>query len=436
MSVKSINLSLNIIINECSTDSNLNYDHFLYFSSINRENIHETFKYKKFRNDFVDMISCVNEDDYIIGSIKPSYEFFLKSLLKILNIKKVNYQDDDALTKEMLKQIDKLLNIKTEKELKQKFPELYKDLIAGRQYFNSLQIYKRQEDYSREQYADGEHYFYSCGLQKSLKRFITNQAKMYQRYITNRRKLKELQEKTNYNAYIRKHFDINKLAMYVIYETLTQAEFFNKSEIKECLSKAAKYINSKKYKKSVTLNINNEIINFKYIVEKYNYLINLYKEKNKIVEWELIPSGEQIKKYSKTNNSRVTIMNIDELNRLRELGKEKEKFYESTNCYAKAIGLKKYKGYIAYIYENGEVLLDTIYNDEYPKTATGNAIYNLKICDFRALSRLDKKQLKAHENVKCIYHSGNWIERVSAIIEREATEEEKKYTHEYVHFLK
>ena len=81
-------------------------------------------------------------------------------------------------------------------------------------------------------------------------------------------------------------------------------------------------------------------------------------------------------------------------------------------------------------------ILDTVYNDEYPKTAIGNAIYNLKICDFRSLSRLDKKELKNHPNVKCLYHSGNWIERINNITQRQATEEEKQYTHEYVYYLK
>ena len=172
------------------------------------------------------------------------------------------------------------------------------------------------------------------------------------------------------------------------------------------------------------------------IVEKYNYLVKLYKEIDKVVEWEIIPNGEPPKKCESKGNSRITIMNVDEVNRLHKIGTEKKKFYESSNCYAKAIGLKKYKGYIAYIYENGEVILDTLYNDEHPKTATGNSIYNLKISDFRTLSRLDKKKLKKHENVKCIYHSGNWMDRVNKIINREATEKEKETTREYVYYLK
>lgn len=434
--MKNINLSLRNIINGCSNDSNLNYDHYLYFSNVNRNLIHEVFKYKKFKDDFVDTIVCVNEDDYEIGSIKPSYEYFLERLLEILNIKISNYEDDDNLTKKMLSKIDELLAIKDQKELKEKFPKLYSDLIGGRQYMNSLEVYKRQEGYSDDQFADGEHYYYSCGLQMRLDRFIKTQAKMYKRYILDRKKLKELQDKTNYNSYLRKNFNHDKLAMYVIYEMLTQAEFYSKKEIEECLRKTAKYINSKKYKKNVTIKLDNKEINSKTIVEKYNYLVKLYKEKDKVVEWEIIPNGEPPKKCIKKGNSRITIMNVDEVNRLHKIGSEKQKFYDSSNYYVKAIGLKKYKGYIAYIYENGEVILDTLYNDEHPTTATGNAIYNLKISDFRALSRLDKKRLKKHENVKCIYHSGNWMDRVSKIINREATEEEKEATREYVHYLK
>lgn len=434
--MNSISLSLNNIINECSNDNNLKYDHYMYFSIKNRENIHDVFKYKRFKDDFIDKISCVNEDDYVIGSFKPSYDYFLERLLKILNINIFNYQDNEDLTKIMLKKIDILLSIKDEKELKNKFPELYKDLIAGRQYFHSLEVYKRQADYSKDQFVDGEHYYYSCGLQKSLKRFIPIQAKMYKRYIEDRHKLKEKMNNTSFNAYIRKHFDINKLSLYVIYESLIQAENRSRQEIEKVIKKTEKYFDSDEYNKEITINIDNQIVDSKLIIEKYHELKKLLAEKSKIVEWEIIPEGSLPKKYKKTGNSRITLMNIDEINHLREKGEEKQKFYETTNYYAKAIGLKKYKGYVAYIYENGEVILDTVYNDEYPKTAIGNAIYNLKICDFRSLSRLDKKELKNHPNVKCLYHSGNWIERINNITQRQATEEEKQYTHEYVYYLK
>ena len=129
-------------------------------------------------------------------------------------------------------------------------------------------------------------------------------------------------------------------------------------------------------------------------------------------------------------------MNYEEIERLIKIGEEKQAFYEQSNYYAKAVGLRRYCGYVAYIYENGEVILDKEYKETSPRTASGNAIYNMRINEFRTLSRLDKKVLKKHPNVKRICHIAGWQDRVKEIIERKASPEEIEATHEYVYYLK
>ena len=91
----------------------------------------------------------------------------------------------------------------------------------------------------------------------------------------------------------------------------------------------------------------------------------------------------------------------------------------------------KYKGYIAYIYSNGEVILDYEYNSDIVSSASGNAIYHMSITDFLALSREDKGSLRDNPRVERIIHSKNWMDRVNSIITREGTEEELQKVKEF-----
>ena len=92
----------------------------------------------------------------------------------------------------------------------------------------------------------------------------------------------------------------------------------------------------------------------------------------------------------------------------------------------KARGLKKYRGYVAYIYENGRVLLDREYDEKAPSSAKGNAIFAIKAIDFGALSRLDKTTLRKNPKVQPIDHRGYWKDRVNELIYTEGKEEEKE----------
>ena len=117
-------------------------------------------------------------------------------------------------------------------------------------------------------------------------------------------------------------------------------------------------------------------------------------------------------------------MNQKEIDRLTLIGNEKNKFYNQTMPLIRVKGLKDYQGYIGYIYENGEVILDKFFESSKPYTATGDAIYNLRIENFDKLTKLDKKALRNNPNVKRIVHSKNWENKVNNIINRVPTEEE------------
>ncbi len=440
MEEKTVSLSLGTILRECSLNPNLMMDHFYYFSLKNRENIHEIFRYKKFNDDFISHVDCFNSGEHLVGMIRPSYDEFLNKLVRLLNVNiKGKIVDDDALTKVLLQRVELLKQITTEAQLSKEFPLLYKDLKDGRKYYNDLQKLRKQEGYSEEQYASGEHYYYSCAMKKSLPNFVKTQGELYTRFVTKRGELKEKQQSMAFNGYLAKNFDIDKLYMIVIHEYLVKAETSkDKDEINKYINLVERYLSSNRRKDFTITTDSNIKIDYDMIIKRLSNLKRIVSENSSLVEWVLIPEGKVLKRVKKDSDqeAKVTVMNFEEIERLRRLGERKSAFYETTPYLVKAIGLRKYHGYIAYVYENGEVILDREYNPENPHTAIDNAIYNLKVTDFETLSKYDKQVLMKHPRVGRMNHTPTWEERVSKVIYREATEEEKEESKQLVKRLR
>ena len=130
-----------------------------------------------------------------------------------------------------------------------------------------------------------------------------------------------------------------------------------------------------------------------------------------------------------SNNRKTTrrlSLSEEEVGKLREKGKTKQDFYKNSNYLVKVLGILKNKGYVAYIYPNGEVLLEKEFDSDKPNSALGNAIYYMKARDFLSLSKLDKKELRKNKEVGRVIHSKNWIEKIKIIVEKEGTTEEKE----------
>lgn len=429
---KTVNLSLNTLIRECSNNKKTSEELYFYFYYCNRENIHTIFRYKKFNDDFTDTLTCYNNGDYIIGTIRPSYDEFLTKLLRLLNVPKRSViLDNEELTEELHERIEVLKNIKTEEELKDKFPLLYKDLIDGRRYVESIDFLENMEPDNKELLKKQKDYYYSCALKHRLDRFIKTQCELYKRFTDKRFDLQALQKCESYNHYIKDNFDLDKVAMYTIHEYLKVCEDTNDPiVINKYLSLISKYLTTDTYKKDVSLTTDENIfVNIDTINIRYKNIKRRISDQSSIVNWIIIPEGRDYSKVTTTNETtskvRTELFDLEELARLISLGERKTRFYEGTEYLVKAIGLKHYHGYIAYIYPNGEVILDTKFNLDKPRTATGNAIYNLKASSFETLSKLDKSVLRKHPKVGRIMHTSTWEERVEKIIKKEGTEEEK-----------
>ena len=437
MEEKTVQLSLKTIIRECSKNPNMVMEHLSYFIFKNRENVHDVFRYKKFNDDFADTVTCYRKADELVGIIRPSYDEFLNKLLETLGISSTGQIIDNALlSKKMLDKVEALKSIHNESELEYYYPLLYKDLVNGRRYYESLQKMKKQEQISDQEYADGEHYYYGCAMKKSLKNFIETQSVFYQRLILKRFEYKDKVENTSFNSYIRKYFDVNKFIMYVIHRYLCTCEASSDKEvIRKYVDLVEKYLNGP-YDKNVSLEDNGVKVNYDMIVQRYSNLKKLLGDQSNIVEWILIPEGKKYSRVKSEKTPRMTIMNMDEIKRLEVLGERKRSFYESSPYLAKVMGLRRYHGYVGYIYPNGEVILDREYIPHHPSTASGDAIYHMNVHDFEKLSRCDKQELIKNPKVARMNHSSTWEERVSKLINEPATEKTQEDSIQLIKRLK
>lgn len=425
-----VNVSLETMIRECSLDPHLNQNHFFNFSLHNRENIHQVFRYKKFNDDFIEYLTCYNDGNYFIGIIRPCYEEFLYKLRMILNTPpKSKIEDDETLTRELNARLEVLKKITTLAELKKEFPILYQDLMNGRHFIDEIEQLMRRYPQDNDRYKKQRDYYYSCALKRSLSNFISTQAEMYRRFIKDRKKYKEQIEKTSYNNYLRTNFDTNKLAMYITHEYLCICESTKDPEVmKYYLSLIDKYLTTPEYKKDVTLTTKEGItLNQEMINQRISNLRRQLSDDSSLVDWIIIPDRQEYTKVKLPKKSKIkeTVFNYEELNRLRQKGQTKQAFYEGTDYLAKAIGLLKYQGYCAFIYKNGKVVLDREYEEEHPKSASGDAIYIIESADFETLSKLDKVTLRKQKNVQKMNHTSTWQERVKKIISKEATEDQE-----------
>jgi hypothetical protein len=405
-----------------------------YFNLTNRELVHDKFKYQKFQDDFAENIEVVADDKKgFVGTFRPSYEEFLFSILKALNVNtNRSYIDDVSLTDLLHSRINLLKTLPDEAWLYNNFPVLYRNLQNGRKYIKEVE--KEKEDPSMSEIAkEDEHYYYACAMRKDLYNFIKCQTESYRRFVDGRFNFKKLIQSKNYNKFIKENYDQDKLAMYLAHKYLTICEhnMDNKSLLNKYVRLLNRYINSD-YNKKVSITVNHSIIDFDEINTRFNIIKTRLDQIDGEVEWVLIPEGKREKYVRAGLDPRTHYMTEEEFNSLVAAGEAKEKFYSDNKPLLKAYGRLKYSGYIAYIYPNGEVLLDTEYNKEYPMGAKGNAIYHMKAMYFEAVSGLDKTVLKQHPAVDRIVHAGNWQKKAQAIIDQPGTEEDKEQAKQLV----
>lgn len=440
--VKTIDINLIWLLENCTKDKKNVEVIYDSICKCNRENLHKVFLYKLFLNDLSHYVSCYNTGNGIIGYIRPSYEEFLNRVKIDLGVSP-KCSDNDDLTHKLLERVDDLSKIRTETDLRHKFPEIHKRLIKGRNYIYPIDrdIYdiKGELDFCDDKervllenklktYQDNElHYFYGCAMQRGIPRFIKTQTLMYTRFVTKRDELKDIQSHKTYNKIFYKYLDIDKMYMCIISEYLSKIETIkDKDEIRKYIQLIDKYLLSDRDLSVKIVGTDGSIIDIDNIKKRLENAKRRVSDNSSEVNWELIPSGHYYDKtFKREGRARTTIFNYEEIERLKGIGASKAKFYEESNYMGKAIGLKKYQGYIAYIYPNGRVILDREFNRDTPSTAMGDAIYVVDADKFLEASPLNKGDLREFPGVIKMNHSKSWMDRANSLINEKRPDKEE-----------
>ncbi len=433
-----INLSMKTLIRECSLHKVPNEVLAkIYATIVHDQHISPAFKYHRFEYDFADYITLYNNGENVLGSFHPCYDEFLVHTLRSLEIDSQNIVDDDELTEKMKKQIEKLSRISSERQLKEEFPILYYDLTHGRGHIEEFKKIDRSTPEGAKKYDEESHFYYSCGLRYSLKEFIPAQCKLYTRFTNNRHIYRNTIEKKTYNRFMQYHFDMNKIAIYTVSEYLKICEQSdNKETILKYFSLIKKYKESNYDKNAYIKGDNGELISWNTLRGRIEKIEKKLSAETLTVNWVVLPPGYKQVRQEGDSKPKETLLNHEEITRLRKIGQSKNDFYENSPYYAKVLGLLKYKGYIAYVYPNGEVLLDREYDENAVSSATGNAIYCFKAKDFKELSGHTKTFLQNDKRVTRIRHIPNWKTKATEIINREITEESKEEVKKLIKELK
>ncbi|MBR2678793.1 MAG: hypothetical protein IKE63_05195 [Bacilli bacterium] len=431
MEKATININAKQLIKYCSNGTIPSEDILYKLRMINRRaesNIHSVFGYRKFNDDFVDKVT-VYSDDNGISTIKFSYDDFLLKLFRYLNINdKPNNMTDEEIEKVLNERLVVLNSSNIKDNLRTEFPLIYSDYHSGLSYLKEVQRMRVNTIEDKRRKEMQEKHYYRCALHPTYYKFVDRQKDLYGRFVNRREDYKEAVKKSSLNNFFKKYFDMDKVAMYITNSYLNICEYLeDEDQIRYYMSLVEKYLKSD-YDKSIEIEVeNNRVINLDVIQERLSAIRKQYAPVIGLVNWELIPAGKDttINRGASKYRSRVDLTE-EELINLRNKGQKKEDFYNNSNPCAKAYGALKYGCYIAYIYKNGEVLLDTVYDENNPRTAVGNATYNIKARDFQLISGLDKSELKNNPKVVKLNHSKFWEDRVSEIVKRDNGEKSKE----------
>ena len=450
-----VNIDLNKFIDICSNGRKSKEKLLEDFKIMNDKNIHEIFGYRKFNDGFTSKLTCYNDGKHVIGSVSPSYKEFLEKIFNLLNVnpdlKYLIGKDDDRLTEVLMARIEMLRTVQNTANLQCNFPMLYRDLQDGRKYINAVEkgledlekdTTKTKEEKAKEKQKleKQKKYFYQCAMSGGFTAFnpkdgfIYKQVELYTRFVRDRKKYKELIETKHYDAYLIKNFDETKMALYIVDGYLKAINAIdNRDKQVKYYNLVEKFLNNSKVKKDVEIVIDGRTINYEDINKRAKIAHSKINRVDIKLEWELLPIGSGFVYKGGSGTSRRASMSEEEKQRLIGIGKEQTEFFMNSKYSAKAIGLKKFAGYFAYIYPNGIVVLEKDFREKYPTTAEG-AIYIMKAQDFELLSAIGKTDLIYHPLLLGHkYHSGDWKTKIEAFINKKGTLEDEQAAQNLIH---
>lgn len=158
-----------------------------------------------------------------------------------------------------------------------------------------------------------------------------------------------------------------------------------------------------------------------------NYAQKIIDRETLLANWEFVRKGS-VDKEKENKELLQRIYNLSEVKRdskdFNKILLEKKELFENTNYVYRIVGLNKFEGYIGYIYSNGIVAFEKMYEDkEQTIPARGsNAIYIMTIENFVEFSKKSKVEIidyiknTNNANVWRIYHNSTTKDRLYKFI--------------------
>ena len=468
-----IEINVKTLIEQCASDMEQLRKEFTLISILYKDAIIKTSNFTKANEDFLVSLRTRTSTKTARTDLFISPINYLQRLKQILNNSNPSTNFNDLnLRRELLDKVEELSKIKTPEELQLKFPEIYQDYLLAQDAYIKIQRFaqKHQGDNNpnaRTTIERQKNLYRIYALDTRFNYFIEKQTTMYHNLVNRRQFIERYTNDYIIDLSMFTGLDKEKFELYLADKYLTIAQTSKDDKIKqECVYFLATYIRETKLNNITIKNDIGEEITFKKVVTRFKKLLktnsilkpidedrshfegyNWKHVENHVkkyfltgVNWQIVPPGEEdelSKKVIKTLNRSYNYLSLEEKEkRVKERYAEYErkmKFFENSGYAYRIYGINEFNGYIAFIYPNGEVIMEKFFNDYLNCTPTINeAIYNVKAADFEALSKLKKSVLIKDKRCHRIIHKGDWESRGRKIIERPSTKETEEEVKELV----
>ncbi len=472
-----LEISINTLINECASNKDQLTNELKLLRELYRTNIIQIAGNTKAYEYFFDSLRIITSYNNSESKLYISPIPFITKLKKILGVQNNSVDfNDQQLLRDLLDRLELLKNISTPEELKQNFPIIYFDYELSKTTYHQINQYKDKYPVPRNDYIQDKidrqyNLYHSFALDTRFDIFLEKQYKMYRNLVVRRQFVEGHTNRSPISLTMFEGLDKEKFELYLADKYLTTAISSRDKKVQqECIFYIATYIRETKSSQITIKNDDGKEVTFNKLVRKYkrflqeNVLIRPLDEprenfkdyhikhvQNHInkyfftnVNWQIVPPGKE------DEIDRVVIESLNKkYNYLSPQEREKKilerysiyerkiKFYENSGYIYKIYGCNAFDGYIAYIYPNGEILMEKFFNDKANCIPTINeAIYNVQVPDFERLSKLSKTTLIKEKGCRRIIHSGNWEEKNQSIIDKPAIPESEKQIKSLIKTLK
>ena len=470
-----IGINVDTIVEQCASDKELLRKEMKRVRNSFTDGIVDIMSYAKAQHGFfVELCTrCKynNSENYMY--VNP--QSFLIKLKEILGVDDPSLNFSDYNLKQKMKdRVEVLKSISTPEELEKEFPLIYRDFQLSIRGYSELcrldaEYYVTQNPEYKEDLRRKWKIFKAYGLHSKFDKFMEKQCTAYRNYVERR---------TFVESYCFSHplslenfqgLDKEKFELYLADKYLSLAfSTSNMDEKQKCLYYVTSYIRETKISDISILNDDGEEVTFRKLVNRYKKILreneilkpidesrDRFKDYNikhtlnhvikyygSSVNWTIVPNG--VEEPDEVRDRIVEVMNRkyvhltleERAQRIKErydTYDRKVSFFEGTKYILKIYGVSKFDGYVAYVYPNGEILLERFFAD-YAECipATGEAVYNLNIYNFEEMSKYSKLELIRNKSAKRILHCASFERLAQAVVDKPVTPEVKADVEQFV----